>query len=137
MCVCCIMGHIHRLHCLRRGHCHLSAKWLARESLRMLASSLPGTAALQGSGLCHLRPACKNKSAVTGCHAGHWWVTQAVRMYLYVLQSTRREYTESKSLSTSRPAACGRQDNMRTGMGERTPLPYNTPSASCRNPGRD
>lgn len=27
--------------------------------------------------------------------------------YLYVLHSTRREYTESKSLSTSRPAAWG------------------------------
>lgn len=27
--------------------------------------------------------------------------------YLYVLHSTRREYTESKSLSTSRPAAYG------------------------------
>lgn len=74
--------------------------------------NLPGTATLPGSGLCHLHPTCKNKSAITVCRAGHWQVAQALCMYLYVLQSTRREYTESKSLSTSRPAACGRQDTV-------------------------
>lgn len=64
------------------------------------------------------------------CHdwlpCGHWQVTQAVCTHLYVLQSTRREYTESKSLSTSRPAACGGQDivSVRTGSGEHMPLHY-------------
>lgn len=76
--------------------------------------NLPCTVTLQGSGLCHLHPTCRNRSVITGCHAGHGQVTQTVCMYLYVLQSTRREYTESKSLSTSRLAACGGQDSVRT-----------------------
>lgn len=53
------------------------------------------------------RPASTPSPRLPGDPAGGTPQEDAGAGYLYVLHSTRREYTESKSLSTSRPAAWG------------------------------